>query len=137
MRRARRQLRAPGVLLILSRGWRAVPSSSERQAATGTQFGPYRIESVLGAGGMGQVYRALDTRLHRFVALKIAHEALDERFEREARTIAQLNHPHICTLYDVGPNYIVMEVVEGQTLATVLARGPLPLDQVLRYGVQL
>jgi hypothetical protein len=88
-------------------------------------------------GGMGQVYRALDTRLHRFVALKIAHEALDERFEREARTIAQLNHPHICTLYDVGPNYIVMEVVEGQTLATILARGALPLDQVLRYGVQL
>ena len=114
-----------------------MPSSSERQAAAGTQFGPYRIESTLGAGGMGQVYRALDTRLHRFVALKIAHEAFDERFEREARAIAQLNHPHICTLYDVGPNYLVMEVVEGQTLAALLARGALPLAIVLRYGAQM
>ena len=114
-----------------------MPSSSEKQAAAGTQFGPYRIESTLGAGGMGQVYRALDTRLHRFVALKIAHEAFDERFEREARAIAQLNHPHICTLYDVGPNYLVMEVVEGQTLAALLARGALPLDIVLRYGAQM
>jgi serine/threonine protein kinase len=114
-----------------------VPSSSDKQAAAGTQFGPYRIESTLGAGGMGQVYRALDTRLHRFVALKIAHEAFDERFEREARAIAQLNHPHICTLYDVGPDYLVMEVVEGQTLAALLARGALPLDIVLRYGAQM
>jgi eukaryotic-like serine/threonine-protein kinase len=114
-----------------------VPSSSEKQVAAGSQFGPYRIESTLGAGGMGQVYRALDTRLHRFVALKIAHEAFDERFEREARAIAQLNHPHICTLYDVGPNYLVMEVVEGQTLASLLVRGALPLDQVLRYGIQM
>jgi serine/threonine-protein kinase len=86
---------------------------------------------------MGQVYRALDTRLHRFVALKVAHQAFDERFEREARAIAQLNHPHICSLYDVGPNYLVMEVVEGQTLATHLERGALPLDQVLRCGVQM
>jgi Tol biopolymer transport system component len=130
-------LRAFEVLLIISRGRWAVPSSSEKQAAAGSQFGPYRIESTLGAGGMGQVYRALDTRLHRFVALKIAHEAFDERFEREARAIAQLNHPHICTLYDVGPNYLVMEVVEGQTLAKLLVRGALPLDQVLRYGIQM
>ena len=132
-----RRLRAPRVLLILSRGQRAVPSSSGKQAAAGTQFGPYRIESTLGAGGMGQVYRALDTRLHRFVALKVAHQAFDERFEREARAIAQLNHPHICSLYDVGPNYLVMEVVEGQTLATHLERGALPLDQVLRCGIQM
>ena len=115
----------------------AVLTISGAQVEAGRQFGPYRIESTLGAGGMGQVYRALDTRLHRFVALKIAHEAFDERFEREARAIAQLNHPHICTLYDVGPNYLVMEVVEGQTLAALLARGALPLDIVLRYGAQM
>ena len=70
----------------------------------GTQIGPYKIEKRLGAGGMGEVYRALDVRLGRAVAIKVVHERFTERFEREARAIASLNHPHICTLYDVGPN---------------------------------
>jgi serine/threonine protein kinase len=115
----------------------ASPSLGEKQLRAGTQLGPYRIESVLGAGGMGRVYQALDTRLNRSVALKIAHDAFGERFGREARAIARLNHPHICTLHDVGPRYLVMELVEGETLATRLARGRLPLDQALRYGVQI
>ena len=104
---------------------------------TGTQLGPYRVESLLGAGGMGRVYRAFDSRLNRAVAIKLAHEEFGERFEREARAIAQLNHPHICTLHDVGPNYLVMELVEGETLATRLARGRLALDHVLRYSIQI
>ena len=107
------------------------------QVVAGTQLGPYRIESALGAGGMGQVYRAVDTRLNRPVAIKIARDQFGERFGREARAIAQLNHPHICTLYDVGPNYLVMELVDGETLATRLEKGALPLDWVLRYGAQI
>jgi len=78
----------------------------------GTCLGPYRIETKLGEGGMGAVYRAVDTRLGRAVAIKIAHQQFSERFEREARAISSLNHPNICTLYDVGPNYLVMELVE-------------------------
>src|SRR5213594_3404737 len=109
----------------------------------GTRLGPYEISSPLGAGGMGEVYRARDTRLDRAVAIKILPAALSEnaqfklRFEREAKTISQLNHPHICTLYDVGENYLVMELLEGETLAERLARGPLPIEQVVRYGVQI
>src|SRR6266851_2032541 len=83
----------------------------------GAQIGPYKIEASLGEGGMGEVYRAVDTRLKRTVAIKVAKENFGERFEREARAISALNHPNICTLYDVGPNYLVMEFVEGQTLA--------------------
>ena len=86
------------------------------QLAPGTQLGPYRIEAMLGAGGMGRVYQAHDTRLGRTVALKISRVEFTERFEREARAVAALNHPNICTLYDVGPNYLVMELVEGETL---------------------
>ena len=106
--------------------------------ASGTKLGPYEILAPLGAGGMGEVYRARDTRLDRSVAVKIlpAHLAENpeagERFEREARTISSLNHPHICQLYDVGPNYLVMEFVEGETL-----RGPLPLDEALRIAGQI
>jgi eukaryotic-like serine/threonine-protein kinase len=107
------------------------------QVVAGTHLGPFKIESTLGAGGMGQVYRAVDTRLNRPVAIKIAREQFGERFGREARAIAQLNHPHICTLYDVGPNYLVMELVDGDTLDTRLTNGALPVDVVLRYGVQL
>jgi serine/threonine protein kinase len=103
----------------------------------GTRLGAYEIAGQIGAGGMGRVYRAWDTRLNRSVALKIVDEEFGERFMREARAIAQLNHPHICTLHDVGPNYLVMELVEGDTLATQLASGRLPLDQVLRYGTQM
>ena len=92
----------------------------------GMQIGPYKIEAALGAGGMGEVYRAVDTRLKRTVAIKVAKENFGERFEREARAIAALNHPNICTLYDVGPNYLVMELIEGKPL-----KGPLALDHVL------
>src|SRR5712691_4820420 len=107
------------------------------QVAVGTQLGPYKIESPLGAGGMGQVYKARDTRLGRAVAVKIANQQFNERFEREARAISALNHPHICTLYDIGPNYLVMELVEGETLAARLKKGPLPMELVLRYGAEI
>src|SRR5205823_5626872 len=88
-------------------------------------------------GGMGQVFRAVDTRLDRPVAIKISHEQFSERFEREARAISSLNHPHICTLYDVGPNYLVMELVEGETFAARLRKGPLPIEQTILYGKQI
>ncbi len=112
---------------------------------TGKRLGPYEILSAVGAGGMGEVYRAKDTRLDRIVAIKILPDhladraELRERFEREARTIASLNHPHICTLHDVGHqdgiDYLVMEYVEGETLAQRLGKGPLPLDQVFKYAI--
>lgn len=97
----------------------------------------YRIEARLGAGGMGEVFRARDTRLGREVAIKISNQRFADRFETEARAISALNHPHICTLYDVGPNYLVMELVEGETLAARLKRGPLSLVETLRYGAQI
>jgi hypothetical protein len=110
---------------------------------TGTRFGPYEIVAPIGAGGMGEVWRGRDTRLDRSVAIKIlpaafANDAqLKLRFEREARAISQLNHPNICTLYDVGDSYLVMELLEGQSLADRLGRGPLPMNEVLRYGAQI
>src|SRR5216683_4916748 len=103
----------------------------------GLCLGPYRIESKLGEGGMGEVFRAIDTRLGRAVALKTTHERFSERFEREARAISSLNHPHICTLYDVGPNYFVMELVEGETIAARLKSGPLPVKTALSYASQI
>jgi len=113
----------------------------------GTRLGPYEIRSPLGAGGMGEVYRAKDTRLNRDVAIKVlpghlaATPEARARFEREARAISSLNHPHICTLYDVGHesgvDYLVMELLEGESLADYLARGPLPLADVLRIGAQV
>jgi len=113
----------------------------------GTRLGPYEILSPLGAGGMGEVYRARDTRLGRDVAVKVLPPGLTDseqarqRFEREARTISQLSHSHICALYDVGregdTEYLVMELLEGQTLADRLAKGPLPLDQALRLGAEV
>jgi eukaryotic-like serine/threonine-protein kinase len=115
--------------------------------ATGTKLGPYEIQSPLGAGGMGEVYRARDTRLERTVAVKIlpaqfsSDPVRKQRFEREAKTISSLNHPHICTLHDIGHqdgmDYLVMECVEGETLAKRLEKGPLPLDQALKYGAQI
>ena len=115
--------------------------------APGTLLGPYKIGAALGAGGMGEVYRALDTRLDRTIAIKVLPEQLSsdpvrkQRFEREAKTISSLNHPHICALYDVGHqdgiDYLVMECVEGETLAKRLEKGPLPLEQVLKYGMQI
>jgi eukaryotic-like serine/threonine-protein kinase len=111
------------------------------------RLGPYEILSAIGAGGMGEVYRARDTRLERTVAIKIlphdraARPELRERFEREARTIASLNHPHICTLYDIGQqdgtDFLVMEYLEGETLAERLKKGPLALDQVLQYAIEI
>jgi eukaryotic-like serine/threonine-protein kinase len=103
----------------------------------GVCLGPYRIESKLGEGGMGEVFRAVDTRLGRAVAIKIMREQFSDRFEREARAISSVNHPHICALYDVGPNYLVMELVEGETIATRLKSGPLPLKTALRYASQI
>ena len=97
--------------------------------ASGTRLGPYRIESKLGEGGMGEVFRAIDTRLGRAVAIKTTREQFNARFEREARAISSLNHPNICILHDVGPNYLVMELVEGETIAARLKRGPLPMKR--------
>jgi serine/threonine protein kinase len=98
----------------------------------GDKLGPYEILSPIGAGGMGEVYKARDTRLDRTVAIKISKEKFSERFEREARSIAALNHPHICQLYDVGPDYLVMEYIDGAPL-----KGPLPLDQAMKYAGQI
>ncbi|HXM70316.1 MAG TPA: serine/threonine-protein kinase, partial [Thermoanaerobaculia bacterium] len=113
----------------------------------GTRLGPYEILSPVGAGGMGEVYKARDTRLDRSVAIKVLTSRLAGsgdprvRFEREAKAISALNHPHICTLHDVGhegdSEYLVMEYLEGETLARRLARGQLPLDQVYRLGAQI
>ncbi|MFL6416348.1 MAG: serine/threonine-protein kinase, partial [Bryobacteraceae bacterium] len=103
----------------------------------GAWLGPYRIESKLGEGGMGEVFRAVDTRLGRAVAVKITQQQFSARFEREARAIASLNHPNICTLHDVGPNYIVMELVEGETIAARLKSGPLPVKTALLYASQI
>jgi len=115
--------------------------------APGTRFGPYEILSPLGAGGMGEVYRARDTRLDRTVAIKVLPSHLSaspearQRFDREARAISSLNHPHICALYDVGHqegmNFLVMEYLEGETLADRLQRGPLSLEQTLRTGIEI
>ncbi len=115
--------------------------------AAGSRLGPYEILSPLGAGGMGEVYRARDTRLDRTVAIKVLPTHLSaslesrQRFEREAKTISQLSHPHICALHDVGregeTEYLVMEYLEGETLADRLLKGPLPLEQTLRFGIQI
>ena len=114
---------------------------------SGTRLGPYEVLGLLGAGGMGEVYRARDSRLDRTVAIKVLPEhfalnpVLRQRFEREAKAVSSLNHPHICTLHDVGhqdgTDYIVMELVEGDTLLDRLKKGPLPLDQTLRYGIEI
>ncbi|HLN00455.1 MAG TPA: protein kinase [Bryobacteraceae bacterium] len=110
---------------------------AEKQVAAGSLLGPYRIEAPLGQGGMGQVFRATDTRLGRAVAIKIADEKFSDRFERESQAIAALNHPNICTLHDVGPNYLVMELVDGETLAARLKRGKLSIEQTIRFGTQI
>ena len=105
--------------------------------AAGSCLGPYRIEYKLGEGGMGEVFAAVDTRLGRAVAIKVTQERFSARFEREARAIASLNHPNICTLHDVGANYIVMELVEGETIAARLKSGPLPMNTALLYAWQI
>ncbi len=100
--------------------------------APGTRLGPYEVLALIGAGGMGAVYKARDTRLDRIVAIKVSQERFSDRFECEARAVAALNHPHICTLHDVGPDYLVMEYVEGAPL-----KGPLPLDKAVEYAGQI
>jgi hypothetical protein len=90
---------------------------------SGTRLGPYEILAPIGAGGMGEVYKARDSRLERTVAIKVSKEQFSERFAREARSIAALNHPHICMLHDVGPNYLVMEYIEGRRASTRSGRG--------------
>src|SRR6476660_3289598 len=115
--------------------------------APGTKLGPYEIQAPLGAGGMGEVYRARDTRLGRDVAIKIlppqfsSDPVRKQRFDHEAKAVSNLNHPHICVLHDVGHqdgvDYLVMECVEGETLAKRLEKGPLPLAQVLQLGIQI
>ena len=114
---------------------------------TGTKLGPYEILAPAGAGGMGEVYRARDTRLDRTVAVKVLSTRLadrpdlQKRFEREARTISKLSHPHICALYDVGQqegvDFLVMEYLEGETLSHRLHRGPLPPEQTLKCGIEI
>src|ERR1700737_4803496 len=99
---------------------------------SGERLGPYEILAPIGQGGMGEVYRARDTRLNREVAIKVSAEKFTERFEREAHAIAALNHPNICHLYDVGPNYLVMELVDGSPL-----KGPLPLEKAVEYAGQI
>src|SRR5262245_13444422 len=113
----------------------------------GQRIGPYEVSSRIGAGGMGEVYRARDTRLNRTVAIKVLTSRLAqepssrERFEREARAVAALNHPNICTLYDVGSqdglNFLVMEHVDGETLTAHIAQGPLAAGQALQYAAQI
>jgi len=113
----------------------------------GVRLGPYEIRSPLGAGGMGEVYRAVDTRLDRIVAIKVlgasvaSDAGLRERFEREARTVSALNHPNICALYDLGRDrdidYLVLEYLEGDTLAARLEKGPLPVEQAIRVAIQI
>ncbi|HEV2063790.1 MAG TPA: serine/threonine-protein kinase, partial [Thermoanaerobaculia bacterium] len=115
--------------------------------AAGARLGPYEIVAPLGAGGMGEVYRARDTRLEREVAVKVlpkhlsSSEEMRQRFEREAKAISQLSHPHICALYDVGSHegteYLVMELLEGETLAARLTKGALPVEQTLRFGIEI
>src|SRR6266550_3707507 len=97
--------------------------------SAGEKLGPYQILEPIGAGGMGEVYRAHDPRLRRDVAIKVSSQRFDERFEREARAIAALNHPNICHIYDVGPDYLVMELVEGPTLKECIQEGPIPLEE--------
>ena len=98
----------------------------------GSHLGSYEITALLGKGGMGEVYRARDTRVERDVAIKVSAERFGERFSREAQAIASFNHPNICTLYDVGPDYLVMEFVEGES-----PKGPLPLETALDYARQI
>ena len=111
---------------------RLAAGTNAKTLSVGDRLGPYEIVARIGAGGMGTVFKARDSRVDRVVAIKVSAAQYSGRFEREARAIAAFNHPHICTLYDVGPNYLVMEYVEGRPL-----RGPLPLDEALRLSVQL
>src|SRR5579862_6269409 len=106
----------------------AIPCS-HMELNPGDKLGAYEIVSLLGKGGMGEVWRARDPRLGRDVAIKVSAQQFTDRFEREARAIAALNHPNICILHDIGPNYLVMELIEGPTLAERIQRGPMVLEE--------
>jgi len=128
-------------------GGQLASKTEKMTLAAGTKLGPYEILSPLGAGGMGEVYRARDTRLERTVAIKIlptevsSDPARKQRFQREAKIISSLNHPHICVLHDIGSqdgiDFLVMECIEGETLAGRLGKGPLPAEEVLKFGTQI
>src|SRR5258708_20728432 len=105
--------------------------------SVGDRLGPYEVVALIGKGGMGEVYRARDLRLNRDVAIKVSAAQFSERFEREAKAIAALNHPNICQLYDVGPNYLVMELIEGPTLGETMAAGPIPVEEAIRIARQI
>src|SRR6516165_4138888 len=105
--------------------------------APSARLGPYEIVAPLGAGGMGEVYRARDPRMGRDVAIKISAERFSDRFECEVRAVAALNHSNICHIYDVGPNYLVMELVEGATLAERIKQGAIPLEEALPIARQI
>jgi eukaryotic-like serine/threonine-protein kinase len=105
--------------------------------SSGAKLGPYELIAPIGAGGMGEVWKARDTRLGRDVAMKFSAQQFSDRFEREARAVAALNHPNICTLHDVGPDYLVLELIDGTTLAERIARGPIPLDEALSSAGQI
>ena len=107
------------------------------ELASGVRLGPYQIQHKLGEGGMGEVFLAIDTRLGRAVAIKTTREQFSSRFERETHAISSLNHPNICMLFDVGPNFLVMELVEGETIAQRLKQGPIPVEMVCQYGLQI
>src|SRR5581483_7935051 len=127
---------SPGWSLRESPVWDA-SAAPQAQLAKGDRLGPYEIDDIIGSGGMGVVFRAVDTRLKRNVAIKTSRDPFSDRFAREARTIAALNHPNICTLYDTGPDYLVMEWIEGPTLADRIRKGPLPFEEAMRIARQI
>src|SRR4051794_34821153 len=123
--------------LLLDRSPLETRHESSGALAPGSRLGPYEIVGLIATGGMGQVFRALDTRLGRSVAIKTSQTLFSDRFTWEARSIASLNHANICTVHDVGPDYLVMEMIEGPTLADLLRRGPLSLDEALGIARQI
>src|SRR5208282_2346959 len=131
-KRASRRRAAPQVQPFLGK---RLESSTLIRVTAGERLGPYEILALIGAGGMGEVYKARDTRLDREVAIKVAAEQFSQRFEGEARAIAALSHPHICALHDIGPNYLVMEYIEGETLEARIKKGPLPANEALKIAI--
>jgi eukaryotic-like serine/threonine-protein kinase len=130
-------LRAEVERLLAQHPTEAAIDGSSAALRPGSRVGAYVVEARIGAGGMGDVFRALDTRLNRKVAIKVCSSGFGERFEREARALSALNHPHVCTLFDVGPDYLVMELIDGETLATRLERGVLSLAEAVRFGAEI
>src|SRR5215831_14858907 len=117
--------------------WSRITKPVFMPLSIGTRLGPYEILASLGAGGMGEVYRARDPRMGREVAIKLSSERFSDRFEREVRAVAALNHSNICQVYDVGPNYLVMELVDGPTLADRIEQGAIPLNEALTIARQI